>query len=97
MKAPSRLFYFFRLGWSRGASALGIALGEARSSASCFRSAHTVMQDAIDAASVRRMLRDADAIAGRLVNLLTNTRAWLVAARLPRSLPCLPESAHAPR
>ncbi len=112
------------MGWSRGASALGvglalgefgaldeaailhdgalysarasasagielegnvvIVLGEAAGSASHYRIAHTVMQDAIDAASVRRMLRDAfgldperdaDAIAARLVNLLAKAEA----------------------
>ncbi|MDB5829276.1 MAG: cyanuric acid amidohydrolase [Variovorax sp.] len=112
------------MGWSRGASALGvglalgefaeideatilhdsavysacasasagielegnvvIVLGEAAGSASRFRIAHTVMQDVVDAASVRRMLRDAfgldpdrdaDAIATRLVNLLAKAEA----------------------
>ncbi|CAN5891768.1 ring-opening amidohydrolase [soil metagenome] len=112
------------MGWSRGASALGvglalgeittfdeaailhdnalysarasasagielegnvvIVLGEAAGSASRFRIAHTVMQDAVDATSVRRMLRevcgldpdrDADAIAARLVNLLAKAEA----------------------
>jgi cyanuric acid amidohydrolase len=112
------------MGWSRGASALGvglalgelaaldeasilhdtslysarasasagielegnvvIVLGEAAGSASRYRIAHTVMQDAVDAASVRRMLRDAfgldperdaDAIAARLVNLLAKAEA----------------------
>ncbi len=112
------------MGWSRGASALGvglalgelhdldqaailhdtalysarascsagielegnvvIVLGEAAGSASGFRIAHTVMQDAVDATSVRRLLResfgldperDADAIAGRLVNLLAKAEA----------------------
>ncbi|WP_269465559.1 ring-opening amidohydrolase [Variovorax sp. PAMC 28711] len=61
-----------------------IVLGESARSASRFRIAHTVMQDAIDAASVRRMLRDAfgldperdaDAIAARLVNLLAKAEA----------------------
>lgn len=112
------------MGWSRGASALGvglalgefahvddaailndhalysarasvssgielegnvvIVLGEAAGSASAYRIAHTVMQDAVDAASVRRMLRDAfgldperdaEAIAARLVNLLAKAEA----------------------
>ncbi len=112
------------MGWSRGASALGvglalgefasvddaailhdealysarasvsagielegnvvIVLGEASGSASSYRIAHTVMQDAIDAASVRRMLRDAfgldperdaQTIAARLVNLLAKAEA----------------------
>lgn len=112
------------MGWSRGASALGvglalgefaavdeaailhdaslfsarasvsagielegnvvIVLGEAAGSASRFRIAHTVMQDAIDSGSVRRMLRDAfgldperdaEAIAARLVNLLAKAEA----------------------
>ena len=112
------------MGWSRGASALGvglalgefasvddaailhddalysarasvsagielegnvvIVLGEASGSASSYRIAHTVMQDAIDAASVRRMLRDAfgldperdaETIAARLVNLLAKAEA----------------------
>lgn len=61
-----------------------IVLGEAAGSASAYRIAHTVMQDAVDAASVRRMLRDAfgldserdaDAIAARLVNLLAKAEA----------------------
>ncbi|MGJ7582007.1 ring-opening amidohydrolase [Variovorax sp. RHLX14] len=112
------------MGWSRGASALGvglalgeferiddaailsdhalysarasvsagielegnvvIVLGEAVGSVSNHRIAHTVMQDAVDAASVRRMLRDAfgldperdaDEIAARLVNLLAKAEA----------------------
>lgn len=112
------------MGWSRGASALGvglalgefaavdeaailhdaalysarascsagielegnvvIVLGESTGSASGYRIAHTVMQDAVDATSVRRMLReafgldperDADAIAARLVNLLAKAEA----------------------
>lgn len=112
------------MGWSRGASALGvglalgelpavdeaailqdsalysarascsagielegnvvIVLGEAIGSASAYRIAHTVMQDAVDASSVRRLLReafgldperDADAIAARLVNLLAKAEA----------------------
>jgi cyanuric acid amidohydrolase len=112
------------MGWSRGASALGVALalgevtafdeaailnddelfsarasasagielegnvvivlGEAVGSASALRIAHTVMQDAVDTTSVRRMLResfgldperDADAMAARLVNLLAKAEA----------------------
>ena len=112
------------MGWSRGASALGvglalgefaalddtsilhdgtlysacasasagieldsnivIVLGEAVGSASRFRIAHTVMQDAVDAASVHRMFRDAfgldplldaDAVGARLVNLLAKAEA----------------------
>jgi len=112
------------MGWSRGASALGvglalgeftavddaailrdgtlysarasasagielesnvtIVLGEAAGSASGYRIAHTVMQDAVDGNSVRRMLRDrfgldperdADVIAQRLVNLLAKAEA----------------------
>ncbi|CAN7777304.1 ring-opening amidohydrolase [Variovorax sp. LjRoot175] len=112
------------MGWSRGASALGvglalgelaafddaailrdgalysarasasagielegnvvIVLGEAAGSASSYRIAHTVMQDAVDGNSVRRMLRerfgldpegDADAIAARLVNLMAKAEA----------------------
>lgn len=112
------------MGWSRGASALGvglalgefrdldeaailqdttlysarascsagielegnvvIVLGEAAGSASAYRIAHTVMQDAVDAASLRRLLRDAfgldperdaEAIAARLVNLLAKAEA----------------------
>jgi cyanuric acid amidohydrolase len=113
------------MGWSRGASALGvglalgeiaalddaailggdaapysarasasagielegnvvIVLGEAAGSASAFRIAHTVMRDAVDAQSVRRLLReafgldperDAEAIAARLVNLLAKAEA----------------------
>lgn len=112
------------MGWSRGASALGvglalgelaavdeaailqdsalysarascsagielegnvvIVLGEAVGSASAYRIAHTVMQDAVDATSVRRLLReafgldperDADAIAARLINLLAKAEA----------------------
>ncbi|MDM0079461.1 ring-opening amidohydrolase [Variovorax sp. J31P179] len=61
-----------------------IVLGEAAGSASRFRIAHTVMQDAIDGNSVRRMLRerfgldpeaDADLVASRLVNLLAKAEA----------------------
>lgn len=61
-----------------------IVLGESRASASSFRIAHTVMQDAIDAASVRGLLReafgidaDADAklLSKRLVNLLAKAEA----------------------
>lgn len=61
-----------------------IVLGEGGRSASEFRIAHTVMQDAIDAASVRRLVRDAfdldadrDApvLAQRLVNLLAKAEA----------------------
>ncbi len=113
------------MGWSRGASALGvgialgeiaalddaailggdaalysarasasagielegnvvIVLGEAAGSASAFRIAHTVMRDAVDATSVRRLLReafgldperDAKAVAARLVNLLAKAEA----------------------
>jgi cyanuric acid amidohydrolase len=112
------------MGWSRGASALGVGLalgefaavddaailrdgslysarasasagieldgnvvivfGEAAGSASGYRIAHTVMRDAIDGHSERRMLRerfgldaeaDADAIAARLVNLLAKAEA----------------------
>ena len=114
------------MGWSRGASALGVAValgevapaaidehavltdwslhsarasasagieldgnvvivfGEAAGSASALRIGHTVMRDAIDAASVRRLLRerfaldpdtDAPAIAARLVNLLAKAEA----------------------
>ena len=114
------------MGWSRGASALGVAValgeverdaigehsvltdwslhsarasasagieldgnvvivfGEATGSASALRIGHTVMRDAIDAAAVRRLLRehfaldpdtDAQAIAARLVNLLAKAEA----------------------
>ena len=114
------------MGWSRGASALGVAvalgevtladvrhagvlgdsalysarasvsagieldnnvvivLGEAMGSASSFRIGHTVMRDAVDAGSVRRLLRNAfgldvdldpEAVAGRLVNLLAKAEA----------------------
>jgi cyanuric acid amidohydrolase len=61
-----------------------IVLGEAAGSASAFRIAHTVMTDAIDAASVRRLLRDAfdldtdrdgATVARRLVNLLAKAEA----------------------
>ena len=107
------------MGWSRGASALGVAvaldemtldaatavpvlsdgslfsarasasagielennvvivLGEAAGSASSYRIAHTVMRDAVDAASVRRMLLesfglDADRDPARVARLLVN-------------------------
>lgn len=114
------------MGWSRGASALGVAValgevdsaaldaqrvlvdaslhsarasasagieldgnvvivfGEATGSASALRIGHTVMRDAIDAAPVRRLLRerfglnpdtDAEAIGARLVNLLAKAEA----------------------
>ncbi|MEY8874886.1 MAG: ring-opening amidohydrolase [Leptothrix sp. (in: b-proteobacteria)] len=114
------------MGWSRGASALGVAvalgelardavpdaavlaqpelhsarasasagielahnvvivLGEARGAASPLRIAHTVMRDAIDARSVRVLLReafgldadrDAEALAARLVNLIAKAEA----------------------
>ena len=61
-----------------------IVLGEATGSASAYRIAHTVMQDAVDATSVRRMLRDAfgldpehdaEVISTRLVNLLAKAEA----------------------
>ncbi|MBJ2157566.1 ring-opening amidohydrolase [Variovorax sp. IB41] len=61
-----------------------IVLGEAEGSASAFRIAHAVMRDAIDAASVRTLLRDAfgldaerdaQALAARLVNLLAKAEA----------------------
>ncbi|CAN5579557.1 ring-opening amidohydrolase [soil metagenome] len=61
-----------------------IVLGETQGSASAFRIGHTVMRDAVDAASVRALLRthfeldperDADAIASRLVNLLAKAEA----------------------
>ena len=61
-----------------------IVLGEVAGAASDFRIAHTVMQDAVDAASVRRLLReafgldaerDAKALAKRLVNLLAKAEA----------------------
>ncbi len=114
------------MGWSRGASALGVAvalgevtledvrqagvlgdsalysarasasagieldnnvvivLGEAMGSASSFRIGHSVMRDAVDAGSVRRLLRNAfgldvdvdpEAVAERLVNLLAKAEA----------------------
>ena len=114
------------MGWSRGASALGVAvalgevtreavaqanvlgdgslfsgrasassgieldnnvvivLGEAMGSASPYRIAHAVMRDAVDAASVRRLLRNAfgldpdedpDAVVRRLVNLFAKAEA----------------------
>jgi len=61
-----------------------IVLGEASASASPFRIAHTVMRDAVDAASVRELLReafgldperDAQALARRLVNLFAKAEA----------------------
>ena len=61
-----------------------IVLGEARGAASPYRIAHTVMRDAVDAAAVRTLLReafgldperDADALAARLVNLLAKAEA----------------------
>lgn len=61
-----------------------IVLGEAQGSASAFRIAHAVMRDAIDAASVRALLRDAfgldaerdaQALSARLVNLLAKAEA----------------------
>lgn len=61
-----------------------IVLGEAEGSASAFRIAHSVMKDAIDAASVRSLLRDAfgldaeedlHAVSSRLVNLLAKAEA----------------------
>lgn len=61
-----------------------LVLGEACGSISPYRIAHTVMCDAIDAASVRQMLqhhfgltpeRDAEAITARLVNLLAKAEA----------------------
>ena len=61
-----------------------IVLGEAQDSASAYRIAHCEMHDAIDAASVRRMLRtafeldaerDAELLAARLVNLLAKAEA----------------------
>ena len=114
------------MGWSRGASALGVAvalgevtldevrqagvlgdsalysarasasagielennvvivLGEAMGSASSFRIGHSVMRDAVDALSVRRLLRNAfgldgdddpDSVTRRLVNLLAKAEA----------------------
>ena len=60
-----------------------LVLGESAHSASPFRIAHTVMRDAIDAASVRAMLRgrlgldpdDIDSVSTRLVNLLAKAEA----------------------
>jgi cyanuric acid amidohydrolase len=61
-----------------------LVLGEAEGSASDLRIAHTVMHDAVDAASVRRLLReqfdldadrDATALQQRLVNLLAKAEA----------------------
>ncbi|WP_082448201.1 ring-opening amidohydrolase [Xylophilus sp. Leaf220] len=61
-----------------------VVLGEAAGSSSALRIAHTVMRDAVDAASVRRLLRDAfgldadtdaAAIDRRLVNLLAKAEA----------------------
>ena len=61
-----------------------VVLGEAAGSTSDLRIAHTVMRDAVDAASVRRLLRDAfgldadtdaAAIDRRLVNLLAKAEA----------------------
>ena len=61
-----------------------IVLGEAAGSASGLRIAHTVMADAIDAASVRALLRnafdldpdrDAGEVAARVVNLLAKAEA----------------------
>lgn len=61
-----------------------IVLGEARGAASPYRIAHTVMRDAVDAASVRTLLRecfavdpdvDDAALPGRLVNLLAKAEA----------------------
>ena len=61
-----------------------IVCGEAAGSASALRIGHTGMRDAIDAASVRRLLRercaldpdtDAPAMAARLVNLLAKAEA----------------------
>ncbi len=59
-----------------------IVLGEAAGAASCVRIGHTVMQDAVDAASVRRLLRehfdidpDGPAQHKRLVNLLAKAEA----------------------
>lgn len=124
--APVTHDSYASMGWSRGASALGVAvalgeverslasdgavlsdwglysarasssagieldgnvvivLGEAAGSASDLRIAHTVMRDAIDAASVRGLLRhsfgldmerDGPALARRLVNLLCKAEA----------------------
>lgn len=61
-----------------------IVLGEAEGSVSPFRIAHGVMKDAIDAASVRGLLRDAfgldadrdvQAVSSRLINLLAKAEA----------------------
>jgi cyanuric acid amidohydrolase len=61
-----------------------IVLGEADGSASAFRIAHTVMKDAIDAASVRSLLRDTfgldadgdmQSLSSRLLNLLAKAEA----------------------
>lgn len=59
-----------------------IVLGEAAGAASAYRIGHTVMQDAVDAASVRRLLRehfdldpDSPALQQRLVNLLAKAEA----------------------
>ncbi len=59
-----------------------IVLGEAAGAASRFRIGHTVMRDAVDAASVRRMLRDhfdldpdGPGLQQRLVNLLAKAEA----------------------
>ncbi|MBX6317255.1 ring-opening amidohydrolase [Pigmentiphaga sp.] len=61
-----------------------IVLGEAEGSLSPYRIAHTLMRDAVDAASVRAMLReafgldpdrDAQALGQRLVNLLAKAEA----------------------
>lgn len=72
---------------SAGIELLGnvvIVLGEAAGSASACRIGHTVMRDAIDAGSVRRLLResfdldterDAPAVAFRLVSLLAKAEA----------------------
>jgi cyanuric acid amidohydrolase len=61
-----------------------IVLGEAPGAASPYRIAHTVMRDAVDAASVRGLLRecfaidpdeDDEALSGRLVNLLAKAES----------------------
>jgi len=59
-----------------------VVLGEAAGAASAVRIGHTVMQDALDAASVRRLLRehfgidpDGPALQQRLVNLLAKAEA----------------------
>jgi len=61
-----------------------IVLGEAQGSASDYRIAHTEMRDAVDAAGLRRLLRerfgldpdtDAAALAARLVNLFAKAEA----------------------